>query len=94
MNKMPREWLQADNVETHYPMVIGFTKLMKAHDYCKVDDYLRNADPSEMSELSMVGLLRVTFAARKKLTQWHQTRDRVAMALDNPRSLLRGLFQD
>jgi hypothetical protein len=94
MNSMPKEWLQADSAVTHYPMVDGFTRLMKEGDYCKIDEYLRNAKPSEMSELSMIGLLRTTFAARKKLRQWHQTRDRVARVIDSPQTNLRGLFND
>jgi len=91
---MPEEWLNADSAETHYPMVAGFTKLMTASDYGLIDKYLDNAPLNDMSLLSKIGLIRTTYAARSKLNNWHETRDRIALTVDEPVKYLRGLFKD
>ena len=94
METMPKQWLKADSAETHYPMVEGLTRLMKAGNYGLIDDYLINAPLDDMTLLSKIGLIRATYAAKSKLSRWHETRDRIALTVDEPMTYLRGLFKD
>jgi len=78
-----------------YPVVFGITKLFKSKKYTTVDNILATAPINSLSVLQMVGLIRTTYCAKTKLSQWKITLDNIRRELvfrgENASALLRGL---
>ncbi len=97
MNIMIDELLEMDfsgakKAADIYPIISITSDAFSKRDYESVDRFLVNADIESYSTLAKVAIVRCTFPARNKLKEWHFARDRVALLLDEPEKLLRGLY--
>jgi len=61
-------------------------------EYIEVDEYIKQVDIDQLSLLAKVSIVRSTYAARHKLSNWIGLRDKIAKTIDNPKKVLRGLY--
>lgn len=86
----------ADTVEKIYPLVSGIADLFTESAYGEVDSLLADPEIDRFSDTALVTLVRTTFPARAKLTNWASCLEQVRSILEarglDSEKLLRGLL--
>lgn len=87
--------IDAQSAPDIYPLVSGIAEMFRQKDYISVDNILCTAPLNSMSVTAMVTLVRTTYPARNKLTQWSKSlcsiREKLHSNGENAAALLRGL---
>lgn len=84
----------ACTAEDIYPVVSEISSLFRAKQYEVVNRFLQEADVDSLSDLAKVCLVRTTFAAKEKLSEWEPLLNTIAQTIHNPQEALKGLLKN
>ena len=88
----------ASTVKDIYPSVSILHNMMAEKNYSAVDEILGSIPTNRLSNLSMVSIVRTTYAMKRHLSAWYVCRDKVGKELssrgEDTSQILRGLYTD
>lgn len=88
--------LNANTAKEIYPLISGISDLFKEKKYKTVNDILAEAELDKMSPTAMTTLVRTTYPARNKLSNWNDKVVDIKQKLDlsgvDSKKVLRGLI--